>query len=157
MCGYGLTRGIQSERAHPKTISQKTCHIYSTYYTSLFQYRLLLLLLLLIILLRLSREQQSPVKKVKAIIHHQRASISSLLGNCELKEDTLGAGASCCIIHQLLYLVSSNTYLLLDIPLLWCVIKSTLFRQLTTFIKVCVAFVFGLQTLYLIDFKKIIN
>ena len=29
-----------------------------------------------------------------------------------------------------------------------------LFRQITTFIKVCVAFVFGLQTLWLIDFTK---
>ena len=30
-----------------------------------------------------------------------------------------------------------------------------LFHQITTFIKVCVAFVFGLQTLHLIDFSKI--
>ena len=30
-----------------------------------------------------------------------------------------------------------------------------LFHQIITFIKVCVAFVFGLQTLHLIDFSKI--
>ena len=34
-------------------------------------------------------------------------------------------------------------------------LKYTFFCQITTFIKVCVAFVLGLQTLYLRDFSKI--
>ena len=36
-----------------------------------------------------------------------------------------------------------------------CVYLIYFFRQITTFIKVCVTFVFGLQTLYLINFTKI--
>ena len=34
-------------------------------------------------------------------------------------------------------------------------ILDILFRQITTFIKVCIAFVFGLQTLKLMDFTNI--
>ena len=33
--------------------------------------------------------------------------------------------------------------------------RDIFFRQIATFIKVCVAFDFGLQTLWLIDFSKI--
>ena len=41
--------------------------------------------------------------------------------------------------NALLYSMNVNNWPLLDIP--------TFFRQITTFIKVCVAFLFGLQTL----------
>ena len=54
---------------------------------------------------------------------------------------------ACCIWMTCIYscLIYRIRYLHLDI----------LFHQITTFIKVCVAFVFGLQILWLIDFTRI--